>query len=106
MATFTRLNKWSIIILDLGGGHYRTDAKPIIHSPLLAKKKETTTLSRSRIGGYAGAFWVGTPKQRMRFACSLSINGSNERNHVTYVVFLIVKIVSHSLHFNNKAVDG
>lgn len=31
---------------------------------------------------------------------------SNERNHVTYVVFLIVKIVSHSLHFNNKAVDG
>lgn len=31
---------------------------------------------------------------------------SNERNHVTYVVILIVKIVSHSLHFNNKAVDG
>lgn len=31
---------------------------------------------------------------------------SNERNHVTYVVFLIVKIVSHSLHFKNKAVDG
>lgn len=53
---FTRLNKRSIIILDLGGGHYRTDATPIIHSPLLAKKKETTTLSRSRIEGYAGAF--------------------------------------------------
>lgn len=56
MATSTRLNKWSIIILDLGGGHYRTDVKPIIRSPLLAKKKETTSLSRSRIEEYAGAF--------------------------------------------------
>lgn len=82
MAIIARPIKWSIIIMDLGGGHYRTDAKPIIRSPLLAKKKKKknkpTSFSRereiSRIEESDGAL-EGPSQQRMRLSCSLSING-------------------------------